>query len=148
MPHGLGYPITYSIGNRNIKPFLKCTTIQHMTKAVASSKCTVNFGNAFWNHNHLQVSTRKECIISYGSDTRLNNNRHHLGTVIIPRRIPTARIVIHFSSAGNGQHTILRQRPGQVIAASAVSNHCALTREGHNAFGFLRRNFPNGHHCQ
>ena len=88
-----------------------------------------------------QLQARVKGIVTDAFYARLHHCRQNLGSVGIPRGYRGVGIILHLPAAGNGQRTIHRKYPCQIIpifTALAGSNHVPVIREQGNVLhGFL-----------
>ena len=94
-----------------------------------------------------QLQTGIKRIVTDSRHPRLHNHRGDLRPLAIPGRNRRRAVVRHSSLAGNRQHAVVSQHPGQIFPGGARCHNSGLQRRNvlHNPglrqslFGFLRR---------
>ena len=88
-----------------------------------------------------QLQASVESVVTNACYPRLHHHRQNFGSVGIPRGHRGVGIILHLPAAGNGQRTIHRKYPCQIIpifTALAGSDHVPVIREQGNVLhGFL-----------
>ena len=78
---------------------------------------------------YREYRAAKESIVTDGGDALLNDHGPDLIPAVDPGKLAGSGPVQHLAGTGNGQHTVLRQSPDQVVAASSRSE------DGHRKHG-------------
>ena len=93
------------------------------TRAVVECR-NANAGNRVGDFHAGNISAIRKRIAANAGSTGFYNHRFDRFTIVIPGRIITSGdiVVIHLARTGDGQGSILRQHPGQVITADTRGN--------------------------
>ena len=114
-----------SVRYGNLIPlFFYCAAKVDISEFAALIKCTVSNGsNTIRDVCTGEAAASIKCTGANTGNAWFNGSRNNLTAIRMPRCVvAVVRIIIHVPRAGDSQHTVLAECPGQIFAASAGSN--------------------------